>query len=256
MSQRYQANANSAKHPLLKKLWQIMADKQTNLAVSADVTNKADLLKLADAVGPHICVLKTHIDIVEDFDQDLLVQLKNLAKQHQFLIFEDRKFADIGNTVYLQYAKGIYRIADWADIINAHILPGPGIIEGLKKAGLNQGRGLLLLAQMSSKQNYFTADYTQAALTLAKGHSDFVMGFIAQEKLIDSPDFITMTPGISIEQSSDGLGQGYVTPDQAIAENDSDIIIVGRSIYASANPAAAAELYRYHGWQAHLRSNQ
>jgi len=31
-----------------------------------------------------------------DFDQDLIEQLKKLRTKHDFMIFEDRKFADIG----------------------------------------------------------------------------------------------------------------------------------------------------------------
>jgi uridine monophosphate synthetase len=44
-----------------------------------------------------------------------------------------RKFADIGNTVALQYTKGLFRIADWADLVTVHALPGEGILQALEQ---------------------------------------------------------------------------------------------------------------------------
>lgn len=247
----YQQRAALSPHPLGQRLLNLMASKQTNLALSADVTRKAQLLALADTIGPEICVLKTHIDIIEDFDEDLLVQLTALAAKHQFLLFEDRKFADIGNTVQLQYRAGIYHIAAWADIVNAHSLSGPGVIEGLKRGGGTQRRGLLLLAEMSSAGNLIDERYTAATLAMARQHKDFVIGFIAQHKLADDPEFIYMTPGVSLEQAGDDLGQNYLHPAQAVADHGADIIIVGRAIYQAADPLSIAQQCRALGWEAY-----
>lgn len=52
-------------HPLASKLLKIMEEKQSNLCVSADVTSSKELLQLADSLGPKVCVLKTHVDILE-----------------------------------------------------------------------------------------------------------------------------------------------------------------------------------------------
>jgi orotidine-5'-phosphate decarboxylase len=64
---------------------------------------------------------------------DKVQELVNLSLKHNFLIFEDRKFADIGNTVKLQYSQGVYKISQWAQIINAHSITGSGVINGLRE---------------------------------------------------------------------------------------------------------------------------
>jgi orotidine 5'-phosphate decarboxylase subfamily 1 len=113
---------------------------------------------------------------------------------------------------------------------------------------------LLLLAEMSSAGNLFTPEYTQQTLQMAEKFSDFVMGFISQRKLSADPRWIYMTPGIQLSQGKDALGQQYTTPKQAILENNTDIIIVGRGILSAANPSLEAKKYREAGWKAYTES--
>ncbi len=250
---KFNARAALTTNPTAKMLFELIEQKHTNLALAADVRSKEQLFELVERVGPHICVLKTHIDILDDYHPSVVDVLMQLAKKHGFLIFEDRKFADIGNTVMHQYRDGVYKIASWADITNAHIVPGPGIIEGLKRVGLPFGRGLLLLAEMSSEGSLAAGKYTRAAVEMAEGHSDFVIGFIGQRKLTEDPRFIHMTPGVSLNNHGDALGQQYNTPEAIIGMNGSDVAIVGRSIVEAKNPAEEAARYRKSCWEAYLK---
>ncbi|CAG8522856.1 7243_t:CDS:2 [Acaulospora morrowiae] len=248
----YSERATKFTNKVARELFEIVERKKTNLALALDVTTKQEFLNITDSVGPYICCLKTHIDILVDFDDELIEQLKRLQAKHSFLIFEDRKFADIGNTVKHQYSQGIYKISEWADIIDAHSLPGDGIVSGLKEVGLPLGRGLLLLAEMSSKGSLATGSYTDATVEMAQRHKDFVIGFIAGRKLLMNDDFVTMTPGVGLDVTKDGLGQQYRTPRDVILESGSDIIIVGRGIYGSGKDVIAeARRYRDVGWNAY-----
>ena len=83
--------------PLAAYLLQLIAIKRTNLCVSADVTTTRELLELAEDIGDYICLLKTHADIIVDFGSRTVQGLREIALRKRFLIFEDRKFSDIGS---------------------------------------------------------------------------------------------------------------------------------------------------------------
>lgn len=248
----YEKRVAMAKNPVAADLLSLMVAKRSNLALSIDLTEADGIIALIKKLGAHLCVLKTHIDIVKDFTPDLIGELKRLAQRYEFILFEDRKFADIGNTVKHQYGGGIYQIAEWAAITNAHLTPGPGVIEGLRAVGLPKGRGLLLLAEMSSQGTLAKGESTQLAVEWAEAYEDFVMGFISLGKITPLPHFIHMTPGIQLISKGDDLKQQYVTPVQAIYERQTDVIIVGRGIYQADDPLMMTKHYREAGWQAYL----
>ena len=83
--------------PLARYLLSLISIKRSNLCVSADVHTTHDLLKVAEEVGDHICVLKTHADIIDDWSKDTITGLQEVAKRKYFLLFEDRKLGDIGS---------------------------------------------------------------------------------------------------------------------------------------------------------------
>jgi len=331
-----------------------MTLKQSNLCLSADVSTTNQLLNLADAIGPHIVVLKTHYDLISNWDYNPTTgtgaRLARIARRRGFLIFEDRKFGDIGNTVQLQYTEGTAKIIEWSHITNVNMIPGKAAVDALADAAVrwrerkryevktditvgtprpesidsddedttmtpvpedrslsaaNAGRkasivsittvsqhfepansprsyegfgeeyevfpdieeaplerGLLILAQMSSKGNFMTREYTDACVESAREHKDYVMGFISQESLNTQPDdqFISMTPGCQLppegededaEVNGDGKGQQYNTPQKIIGLMGNDIVIVGRGIIKAGDPVKEAIRYRKKAWEAY-----
>ena len=379
----FAARAGTATHPLTSYLLRLMELKSSNLCLSADVQTARELLYMADQIGPSIVVLKTHYDLIAGWDYNPQTgtgaKLAALARKHGFLIFEDRKFVDIGKTVQMQYTAGTARIIDWAHITNANIDAGKDMVRAMAEAaarwkerinyevktsvtvgtpisdqfedaeemgdelrklpsrtehqqhhhhhhhhyqqtrngssgeagkegetrkgsivsittvtqsfepadsprlsktmaegdevlfaGIEEApadRGLLLLAQMSSKGCLMTKEYAQACVEAARDHKGFVMGYVAQESLNSAPDdnFIHMTPGCKLppaEEESDegdkgqvegdGLGQQYNTPAKLVGVKGTDIVIVGRGIINAADPPSEAERYRRKAWKAYL----
>lgn len=259
----YSQRAENHASPVARKLLRLMDQKQTNLCASIDVTTTQEFLSLVDQLGPYICLVKTHIDIIDDFSiEHTVIPLLELAKKHNFMIFEDRKFADIGNTVKSQYSGGVYKISSWADITNAHGVTGAGIVQGLKQAALEttlEPRGLLMLAELSSKGSLAYGEYTNKTIDIAKSDKEFVIGFIAQKYMGGGDqgfDWIIMTPGVGLDDKGDSLGQQYRTVDDVISTG-SDIIIVGRGLFGKGRlPQVEGKRYRDAGWKAYMERIQ
>ncbi|KAI8129898.1 Uridine 5'-monophosphate synthase [Lucilia cuprina] len=254
----FESRANLAKCELAKQLFNLMVSKKTNLCLAADLTRCQDVLEAADKCGPYICVLKTHVDILEDFNEQFVHDLQALAKRHNFLLMEDRKFADIGNTVSLQYGKGLYKISNWADLVTAHTLSGRSILQGLKaalKEDSSKPRGVFLLGEMSATGNLIDDKYKEASAKIATEGADvdFVAGMVCQSTTCFAfPGLVQLTPGVKIDESGDQLGQQYNTPEHVIKEKGADVAVVGRGILEAKCMEKAAALYRDRLWAAYI----
>jgi len=249
----YSKRAKLTTNPLASKLLELMESKQTNLCLAADLTKMDAILELANIAGPHIAVLKTHVDIIEDFNENFIFRLKELARQHRFLLMEDRKFGDIGNTVSLQYRHGFYKIAEWADLITVHPISGASVVDALKKSldNITEPRGIFLVAEMSCKGTLTTGDYLKNAVLMAEEASDLVVGFVCQSNLSAQPGLLQLTPGVKLVKSVDGLGQQYNDP-QSIINAGADLAVVGRGITETGNGYLKATLeYKKELWNAY-----
>ncbi len=242
----YEQKLEVAEHSFAKKILEIAIEKKSNLIASADFITTKELLDFADFVGPHIVALKTHIDILNDFDADeTILPLKDLATKHNFLLMEDRKFADIGNTQELQFSYGTYKISNWADLVTSHVIGGSKSLDCFINVGV------VAILGMSSQGTLTDSHYREEAMKVIKNHPN-IIGCVAQNQISDN--LLLFTPGVNLGTTGDDKGQQYNSPEHVIKNYNTDFIIVGRGIYKSDEPELEALRYKTEGWKAYQAS--
>ena len=246
--------------PMAKTFMQVACRKQSLVCLAADRYTMAELFDLLEAVGSSIAALKTHVDLIDDWDQTEWARFCALAQEMDLLIFEDRKFADIGKISRKQMG-GIYNIQEWSDLVTAHLISGPDIVDGLQAAWKDSSRegGVLLLAQMSSRGNLLDPNYTSTVVEAGRSHPG-VFGFIGNGSNANSvrelrtmvgDEKMIWTPGVNLATGDGEMGQRYGDPYEAVMAG-SDCIIVGSGIHGAKDPAAAAKAYAEVSWKALL----
>jgi len=246
----FESRKEQCSNPVNQRLLNIMISKQSNLCVAVDKTCASQVLQLVEELGKFVAVVKLHSDIIQDWSSSTQQQLKKLAQKFDFLLFEDRKLADIGNTVKHQ----VESISSWADLLTVHGLPGPGLLQGVRQ-GYQQGKhlGVLLVAEMSNAGNLFNTAYTKDVVAMGEQNMDVVTGFIAQSRVSQNACLLQLTPGVHLAADGDGGDQRYTSPVTAVHNKGADLIIVGRGICESESPAETAELYRKQAWEAYMK---
>ena len=193
-----------------------------------------EIIKISSLIGDHVCAIKLHLDIIDftNYNRSQFEdKIKSIKQEKNFLLIEDRKFADIPYIAVQQLAL----IKDYVDIVTLYVISGKDILTEFDKLD----RGLLVIHQLSTKDNLLTASYRAKVIEYSKQMKNIV-GFISQERI---PGYLTFSPGISRQKSSDGRGQQYHEPN-----NKTDVFIVGRDIYQSSDIIETTREYQNICW--------
>ena len=215
-----------------EKLMDIIKTKNTKIILSCDVTTMADLCYFADLCGPYICVLKVHTDIIEDFSVEMMLNIKNIANVHRFLIMEDRKFGDIGYTLNKQLT-GFFKYTEWCDLVTAYPYIGQVGLDTFARYNI----GVFILAELSINEGQILP--YKELFDKKENRPHPICGTIGQ----NHTGYLQATPGIHLDKHNDNSNQCYKSPEKA-KEKGADLFIVGRAIYTSKNPLEA--MIRYH----------
>ena len=139
-------------------------------------------------------MLKLHYDIIVDFHDNLeetISKLNSMKQKYNFLIWEDRKFADIGYIMERQVKNHIIR---WADVISVHPIAGKESLEALSKLPIS----LIIIGELSSSNSLTNPEYqTNVINTIRNSINENIMGIVCQHKMSDT--LLNVVPGITIK---------------------------------------------------------
>ncbi len=217
----------------------ILKQKQIIVALDYDSLKEAkSILKLLD---PEIYRLKIGKQL---FTAEGPKIIENFNKQG-FDIFLDLKLHDIPNTVY-KALKNLLKHEVW--MTNIHLLGGDEMIraareakESMKSEALLIGVSVLTsLSEKNIKNMGFDIQISELVKNLSlSAKQNNIDGVVCSAKEVPEikrnfgEDFITVTPGIRIEQKNDD--QSRVATLEEATNIGSDYIVLGREITASDN---------------------
>lgn len=202
--------------------------KDSRLILALDETEREKALNVANAVGDIVDAIKINYPLVLSCGLEMV---SDLAKSSAVIC--DFKVADIPNTnrLIVEHVVGL-----GAKGVIVHGFVGHDSVEACVKAALDVD--VFVVTEMSHPGGTeFTAKIANELVTLAKdtGAKGIIAPATRPGRLAEiramAKDLLILTPGVG--------AQGGTAGDAIKA--GADYIIVGRSIYQSENPRAAAE---------------
>ena len=226
-------------------------DYRDQIIVALDVASKWQALELVDSFEKQVRFVKVGMELYYGTVPVIVEELKKRGLK----VFLDLKLHDIPNTVGKASAQ-VTRLG--VDMYNLHVAGGLKMISSAHEAmlkNLSQGQLeplLIGVTQLTSTDEAVLNEEIGIPLTVAesvvhyarlaaRGGLAGVVSAVHEVELIKEAcgqDFLTVTPGIRLADGSADDQKRVATPERAIAIG-SDYLVIGRSITAAHNPAAA-----------------
>ena len=216
--------------------------QQSKIIVALDYSTERETMELVDRLEPSMCRLKVGKELFTRCGPALVRQLVDKG----FDVFLDLKFHDIPNTV----AKACSAAADlgvW--MLNVHALGGEKMMLAAKQALSEEGSPLLIAVTWLTSSGQLELDALGinaqpqemvtrlAAMTKNSGLDGVVCS--AQEAPIlrgdFGKDFLLVTPGIRLAGSKKDDQCRVVTPEKAI-DDGASYLVIGRPITQAEDP--------------------
>ena len=200
----------------------------SRLVLALDETDPARALDVAKSVAPFVAKIKINYPLVLSAGLDIVTEIYKFSP-----VICDFKVADIPNTNRL-IAKEAFEAG--ASGIIAHAFPGPESLKAIREVDSSKDMYVVITMSHPKGGEFFDIDsFCKIALDVG------ATGVVAPATRPEDVARVRNLVG-DLEIISPGVGaQGGSSKDTIKA--GANYIIVGRGIYQSDNPAAAAEQY-------------
>ena len=216
--------------------------------LALDYASRQAALSLVERVDPGLCKLKVGKELFVAAGPDFVAELV----QRGYDVFLDLKFHDIPSTVAAA-CRAAAHLGVW--LMNVHALGGRAMLEAAREALENTPNRpqLIAVSVLTSMQ-----DRDLAEVGIAESVQQMVsrLAHLAQDCGLDGvvcsaqevsalrsecgKDFLLVTPGIRPVQDAPGDQVRIATP-QAAIRNGASYLVIGRPITQAADPLAALQ---------------
>lgn len=238
-------------------LYSLALRKNSNLIVSCDFMKSEDILELVNKIGNKIVACKLHLDCINissmSYD-NFVMAIQDIAETKNFMIIDDSKLGDIEMINIEKIKCNNLAIEDSVDAITIHALSGLDILKNNSKS---LTVNFIPVVEMSCN-NMIDSNYTKKIIDNIRTICNEIdnpnlLGLVCQDntpKIIEPFEFLTMTPGISLDNKKDDGNQKYSIP--SLKNKRGMFWIVGRAITQGNNieeKIKNIEIYSQLGWE-------